>query len=141
MTPAQNAAPMTTSSTQRHAAPRCDSVARDRLRTVRSFGDSTCASVGAGSGASATASGIQHLDQLARRALARELQKIVLEPVLAQRSGARHQLVHGARRTDASTLDDRDAVAHVLGDLERVRRHEDGMSATRILAEQVLEDA
>ena len=41
------------------------------------------------------------------------------------------QLGHGAAGDDLAALDDADAVAHVLGDLERVRAHEDGAAALR----------
>jgi hypothetical protein len=38
-------------------------------------------------------------------------------------------------------LDDADAIAQCLGDLEGVRRHHDGVPAARVLAKQILERA
>src|SRR6185437_11501767 len=142
ITPAQNIAPMTVSITHRQAELRSVSGVRDRLRTVRSLGDSTCANDGAGSPAGPAPSlGIEHLDQLARRTLAGQLQEVALESAKARCFGRRHELGYRARRANLAALDDRDAVAHVFRHLERVRGHEDGVAAPRVLLEQILEDA
>src|SRR5215207_5974946 len=63
---------------------------------------------------------IQHLGELASGALAGEPQKDALEP-RGPGGGVRLQIVHGAAGADLSTLDDADAVAHGLGNFERVR--------------------
>src|SRR3954464_3449574 len=109
---AQNSTPMTPSSVKR--APRPRSPAMVRARAVSHFGSRTKLSDGSGRRSSLTeafASGIQHLDQLARRILAREAQEDLLEPLLATRC-RRAQLRHGTARPDGSTCDDRHAIAH-----------------------------
>src|SRR6267142_1471354 len=46
--------------------------------------------------------------------------------LLVLAAGQGQQLVHGAPRDDLAPEDDADVVAHLLGDLESVRAHQDG---------------
>src|SRR3954451_10215435 len=101
---AQNISPITPSSVKR--APRPRSFAIARARAVSHFGRSSRVSAGSGR---TTASGIQHLDELARGVLAGELEEDLLEPIGA-RLGALPQLVHRATRADRPLRDDRHPV-------------------------------
>src|SRR5450432_359555 len=85
-------------------------------------------------------SGIQHLDQLARRVLTREPQEELLEP-LRTRANALVQLLHRSRSPNAPALNDRHAIADAFRHLERVRRHHDRVPALRVLAKEILQDA
>src|ERR671930_345427 len=87
-----------------HRAVRPRSPASARARAVRYFGSRRCERDGSGS------SCIEHLDELARRVFAGELEEDVLEP-RRTRFGVRTQLFHRAAGPDLSRLDDRDAVA------------------------------
>src|SRR5215207_7615367 len=109
----QNSSPITASRVKR--APRPRSLAIARVRAVSHFGRSSSVSDGSGR---RTASGIEDLDQLARRVLAGEPQEDLLQPLGAGR-GAATQLVHRPARADRPLRDDRDAVAQRLGYLER----------------------
>ena len=82
---------------------------------------------------------IEDIDQRAGRVLAGQLQEDLLRAHRA-RLGARTEFVHRATRAKHAALHDRDAVAHRLGDLERVRRHHDGVAATSVFAKQILDD-
>src|SRR3954454_15712962 len=104
----QNSSPIAPSSPKR--APRPRSFAIARARAVSHLGRSRSASGGSGR---TSASGIQDLDQLARRVLAREAQEDLLQAVGAG-FGAAAQLLHRAARADRSLRDDRHAVAERL---------------------------
>src|SRR5258705_8774655 len=97
---AQNSMPMSARSPKR--APRPRSFAIARARAVSHFGRSS--SVTGGSGRR-TVSGIQDLDQLARRVLAGEAEEDLLQP-LGARFGAAPQLGHRAAGADRSLRDD-----------------------------------
>ena len=117
---------------------------RARARAVSHFGTSRCSdgSESAARRASrrARASGIEDLDELARRVLAGEPQEDLSSPVRARVGAARSSsIVPQARITPPWMI--ADAVAQRLRHLERVRRHHDRVAATRVLAEQILEDA
>src|SRR5215204_2131960 len=100
---AQNSIPIRASSPNR--APRPRSFAIARARAVSHFGRSSSAIGGSGR---RTASGIQDLDQLARRVLAREPEEDLLEP-LGPRLGAAPQVVHRPAGADRPVSDDRHA--------------------------------
>src|SRR5215210_2322699 len=120
---AQKSIPMNASSPKRAARPR--SLAIARARAVSHFGRSSSAIGGSGR---RTASGIQDLDQLARRVLASETQEDLLEP-FGTRLGTPAKVGHRAARADRSVRDDRDAIAHRFGDFESVRAHHDRVAA------------
>src|SRR3954451_12186656 len=137
---AQNSTPINESSPKR--APRPRSLAIARARAVNHLGRSRRASAGSGrvaAAVAAVASGIQHLDQLARGVLAGEAEEDLLQP-LDPRRGAGPQLFHRAARANRSLRDDRDAIAQRLRDFEGVGAHHDRVAAARVLAEQILEN-
>src|SRR6476659_6232663 len=102
----QNSMPMNARSPKR--AERPFSLAIARARAVSHFGRSSSDTGGSGR---RTASGIQDLDQLARRILARETQEDLLQP-LCSRFGAASQLLHRAAGADRPMRDDPHAIAH-----------------------------
>jgi hypothetical protein len=108
-----------------------------RARAVNHFGRSSRANDGSGRVPTA---GLENLDELARPVVARVAQEDLLQP-LRSRVGAAPQVVHRATRADRPLRDDRDAVAERLGHFQRVGAHHDRVPASRVLAEQVLEDA
>src|SRR5258708_235291 len=118
-------------------APRPRWPASVRARAVSHFGSRTKPSEGSGRD---PASGIQDLDQLARRVLASESQEDLLESLRAVLSGFA-KLRYRAGRANASLRDDGDAIAQVFRHLERVRGHHDRVTAPRVLAEEVLQDS
>src|SRR5829696_10179364 len=98
---AQNSIPIRASSPNR--APRPRSLAIARARAVSHLGRSSSAIGGSGR---LTASGIQDLDELTRRVLARETEEDLLEP-LGPCLGAAPQVVHRAAGADRPLRDDR----------------------------------
>src|SRR5690242_3617936 len=120
----QNSAPMSDSRKNRALRPR--SLAIARARAVNHLGRRI--SEIEGSGRRTSASGIQDLDELSRRVLARETQEDLLES-FRPRFGAAPQLLHRAARADGSVRDDSHTIAHLLRDLERVRAHHDRVPA------------
>src|SRR3954471_14787051 len=97
---------MPTSESRKNRAPRPRSLARARARAVSHFGRRS--SEIDGSGRRATASGIQDLDEFARRVLAGESQEDLFEP-FRPRLGAPTQLGHRAAGANRPVGDDRDA--------------------------------
>ncbi len=81
----------------------------------------------------------QYLDQVAHLRASGELEEQLLEACVA---GAvlLPQVVHGPFGDDPAVLEDRDAVAHRLRHLQRVRAHQHGAAARHELAEDVLEE-
>src|SRR4051794_24206651 len=108
----QNSIPTSASRPNRALRPRSFAIAR--ARAVSHFGRSSSDTGGFGR---RTASGIQDLDQLARRILAGETEEYLLQP-FRSRFGAASQLRHRAAGADRPVRDDRDAIAHRLGDFE-----------------------
>src|SRR5512138_1331832 len=106
---------MPTSESRKNRAPRPRSFASARARAVSHLGRRI--SETDGSGRRASASGIQDLDQLARRVLAGQAEEDLLE-AFRSRLGAPAQLVHRAAGADGSVRDDPYAVAHRLRHLE-----------------------
>src|SRR6478735_9811521 len=104
----QNSMPMNARSPKRAVRPR--SFAMARARAVSHLGRSSSDTGGSGR---RTVSGIQDLDQLARRVLARETEEDLLQPLRA-RFGAPSQLRHRAARADRPVRDDPHAIAHRL---------------------------
>src|SRR6187549_946976 len=98
----QNSMPI--SDSRKNRAPRPRSLAIARARAVSHFGRRI--SEIDGSGRRATASGIQDLDELARRVLARETQEDLLES-FRSRFRAPSQLGHRAAGADRPVRDDR----------------------------------
>src|SRR6478672_7228969 len=100
---AQNSSPIAASSPKRAPRPRSFDIAR--ARAVSHLGRRSRRSDGSGRPATAGASGIQHLDQLARRVLAGEAQEDLLE-TLRSGVGAATQLVHRAAGANGPLGDD-----------------------------------
>src|SRR5437868_515863 len=96
----QNRTPIVASTVKRAARPR--SLAIARARAVSHLGSSRSPSDGSGRAAT---SGIQHLDELARRVLAGEAQEDLFQALRA-RVGAVTQLRHRAARTNRPLGDD-----------------------------------
>src|SRR6266542_659278 len=129
----QNTSPTIPIAAMRPAAP--FSVLRARARMLCHFGMSRWRNPAVGSW-----SGIEHVHEFAGGVLSGELEENLFQSGRsARRFGA--QLGHRAQRANLPALDDSDPVAHCLRDLERVRRHHDRVTAARVLAEQILEDA
>src|SRR4029079_5861037 len=87
-----------------------------------------------------SALGVEDIDQLARPVLAGEPQE---DPLEAHRAGVPGcaEVGHRARGANHAALDNGDAITHSLGDLQRVRGHHHRVSASRVLAEEIFEDA
>src|SRR2546423_769635 len=98
------------------------------------FGESTCTSPG--DGGSSGELRIQHFHRLSCRPLPGELEEDLLQSAAAR--GLRAQIVNRSHGANLSLLDDRDAVAQRLSNLEGVRRHHDGMPALHVLPEKIL---
>src|ERR1700682_4042764 len=82
---------------------------------------------------------IKHFHRVAGCALSGELEEDFLEPAPTRRLVA--EILDRPHCANFSLLNDRDPVAQRLRDFEGVRRHHDGVPATDVLAEQVLQDA
>src|SRR5688572_1900471 len=152
-TNAQKSAPVMPRSAIR--APRPRSPPRARTRAVSHLGrrrwrsgtfgsGATSASVSRDEGRSASASaaraasGIQDLDHRPRRVVTRQSQEDLLETFFAS-GGVSAEIGHRAACPDLSVLNDGDAIAETLRDLERVRRHHDRVTAARVFAKEILQ--
>src|SRR4029453_3317524 len=93
---------------------------------------------GAAAGGTGRATPSDDLVELLKAAAARELQEHGGQMLVLTSSHPPH-LVDRALGDDAPLVDDADAVAHLLGHLQRVRAHQDRDAVTAHAAEDVLD--
>src|SRR5688572_28458087 len=116
---------------------------RARLSLVRSLGLSSQNRPALRAATSLTARSpadrpTQALDGVGHRFVAGDLAEDLLE-VRPSGVGLSPELVHRPERDERALVDDRDAVAHILGDFYCVRREEDRASVRHERSEEVLE--
>src|SRR5690606_8636818 len=134
----QKSPPTPSSSSIRMPRPRWR--VRARARVLRHLGARTAPMPGWRGAEPGMTSAIENGIERVGAEAAGEAEEEVLEALVAG-GRLRAKLLHGAFGDEPAALNDADAVAHALGDLEGVRAHEHRAAAVHELPEEVLEQA